>query len=147
MERRKRHARSVSALMRRQFVTVPADESVDVALQIMRFARLRHLLVESDGILVGVLSYRDLQDRALAAARETLPPRALGALAVARAMVDSPYTVRADASLAEAAQRMCRLQVGCLPVVEAAPDGPRLVGLVTESDLLDAAYRPRKTRG
>ena len=37
---------------------------------------------------------------------------------------------------------MLRLQIGCLPVVEATPEGPRLVGLLTESDLLRAAYLP-----
>ena len=48
---RKRAARErrVEELMRREFVTVSADESLLEALRIMQLARLRHLLVERDG--------------------------------------------------------------------------------------------------
>jgi CBS domain-containing protein len=44
--------------------------------------------------------------------------------------------------LAEAAACVARSRAGCLPVVESSPKGPRLVGLVTEGDLLRAAYEP-----
>ena len=56
----------VRQIMRRDFVTVSVHDSLDEAISIMRLARLRHLAVERDGVLVGLLSYRDLQDRALA---------------------------------------------------------------------------------
>lgn len=134
---------SVREIMRRDFVTVAQHESLSEALHIMRMARLRHLLVVRDGILQGVLSYRDLQDRALnamadegaAAGGAAAPPPA-----VSEAMMASPYVLSPDATLEEAASRLARLPVGCLPVVERGPDGPRLVGLVTESDLLRLAF-------
>ena len=37
---------------------------------------------------------------------------------------------------------MLHLKIGCLPVVEPEPGGLRLLGLVTESDLLRRAYVP-----
>ena len=46
----------------------------------------------------------------------------------------------ADASLPAAASRICHLNIGCLSVMESTPRGPRLLGVVTESDLLRAAY-------
>ena len=134
---------SVANVMRREYVVVSADEPLEEALCIMKLARLRHLLVEDDGILVGILSYRDIQDRALArhgATVEEAKPDGADAMAVEDAMTRSPHVMTADASLAAAASRICHLNIGCLPVVESTPRGPRLLGVVTESDLLRAAY-------
>lgn len=125
--------------MRRHFVTVQARENVHEALQIMRLGRLRHLMVERDGVLVGLLSYRSLQDQTIdefqhrgSDSRE----RDLLSLAVESAMIESPSVLAPEDSIHAAATRLCGLGVGCLPVVEDA----HLVGLVTETDLLRAAY-------
>ena len=94
-------------------------------------------------ILVGILSYRVLQDRVLAhhgAPAEEDRPDVADTMAVEDAMTRSPHVMTADASLAAAAARICHLNLGCLPVVERTPRGPRLLGVVTESDLLRAAY-------
>jgi CBS domain-containing protein len=132
----------IGAVMRRHFVTVRSDEPLSEAIGIMRMGRLRHLPVERGGKLVGLLSYRDLQERELErleAAEACAAPAALE-VAVEEAMLDSPYIVTPDTPLRVAAARMTQLGVGCLPVVEVADGDSRLVGLVTESDLLRAAY-------
>ena len=51
-------------------------------------------------------------------------------------------TGEASMPVGEAAARLVRSQAGFLPIVEPGPGGPRLVGLVTESDLLRLAYDP-----
>ncbi len=144
--------RTVSDLMRREFISVSVETSVDEALQVMRLARLRHLLVERGVLLAGLLSYRDLQDELLdRLERRGAPangddgrddPVPLEELAIEQAMVEAPYRVTRDAPLEEAANRMTHLRLGCLPVVEETRKGLLLVGLVTEADLLDAAYNP-----
>ncbi len=126
--------------MRRDFVTVPAGETLSDALGTMRLARLRHLLVERDGRLAGILSYRDLQDRELDRLSDAGPGSAGPSVIVEQAMMASPYVVTPDTPLATAASRMCQLRVGCLPVVTPDASGGHLVGILTESDLLDAAY-------
>lgn len=128
--------------MRRDFVTISVDATLQEAYRIMQLARLRHLLVERDGVLHGLLTYRDLQDEAIERLAKTAPPHhdvPLRSVAVGEAMLTSPYVIGPDASAREAASRMCNLHVGCLPVCEVAEDGPRLLGLITESDLLRAA--------
>lgn len=125
--------------MRRDFITVAPDESLAEARQIMRMARLRHLLVVRDGALVGILSYRDLLELLFADARR---PAETQALPVEAAMVRSPSYVTPEKPLAYAAARLWQLQLGCLPVVERNGAGERLVGLITEVDLLRAAYDP-----
>jgi CBS domain-containing protein len=51
-------------------------------------------------------------------------------------------TISPETSLEAAASRMLALRIGCLPVVIPSTRGPQLVGLVTEADLLRAAYLP-----
>jgi CBS domain-containing membrane protein len=120
----------VQQIMRRDFVCSAPEEPLEEARQTMRLARLRHMLVTRGDALVGILSYRDLLER--------LDARVSSGACVGDAMQRAPLAVGPDASLGEAADRMCRYGYGCLPVVEG---GDRLVGILTETDLLRAAYR------
>jgi CBS domain-containing protein len=117
----------VRDVMRTDFATVSPDESVASARQTMRLARLRHLVVTGEGALIGILSYRDLLEQL---------GDAPSSERVANAM-KAPVTIAPETSLRDAADAMCRYGLGCLPVVTA---GGALVGLITESDLLRAAY-------
>jgi CBS domain-containing protein len=132
-------------VMRRDFISVAASEKLLDAHRTMQLARLRHLLVVDDeGVLVGVVSYRDLQDDLLARAERAGPTRGRDELrdaAVRDVMVAPPYFVRPETPVDEAARRMLRLRLGCLPVCENGPGSPRIVGILTESDLLRAAWR------
>jgi len=65
---------------------------------------------------------------------------AIARIGVIDRMTGTPFSIVPDATLSEAASRLERLRVGCLPVVEPGEDGLRLVGLLTEMDLLRAAY-------
>jgi acetoin utilization protein AcuB len=134
----------VGDLMRRQFACLAPDDALSDATEAMRLARVRHLSVALDGILVGLVSYRNVLEAWLSIAADEAAHDSFGpdALRVADVMVHNPFAVTADRSLADAAVSMLRLQIGCLPVVEATTDGPRLVGLLTEADLLRAAYLP-----
>lgn len=135
--------RSVRELMRREFITVSPEDSLLEAHQLMRMAHLRHLVVVRDGLLAGILSYRDVQEQALAQLethRDADRMALLAAVAVADAMTDPPYFVTPETPLADAAIRLHHLRLGCLPAVEVRPEGARLVGLITESDLILAAY-------
>jgi len=128
--------------MRGDFVTVDAQEDLLEALSIMRLGRLRHLLVEQDGHLVGILSYRDLQEREIQRLQGDgqKSPRERSGGRVGLAMETSPFAVDPRTSLTTAASRMADLRIGCLPVVESDGLRVRLVGVITEVDLLRAAY-------
>jgi len=58
-------------------------------------------------------------------------------------MSTNPVTVRADATVAEAARLMDRYEVTCLPVVDASGN---LVGVVGRWDLLRLVLGPDRTR-
>jgi CBS domain-containing membrane protein len=126
-------------------VSASPEDSLLEADRIMRLARIRHLPVVEKGILVGLLSHRDVLAASISRLEECDPAERLDHLrhiTISQVMERDLSTGTETTTLADAARRMLRLKIGCLPVVRAGPDGPRLIGLVTESDLLRAAYAP-----
>jgi len=134
------HAIGLTELMRRDFITVTPEATLDEARQLMRLARLRHLAVVHQGCLVGLLSYRSLLESLLADRRDRSEARAHPS--VATLMVTEPECTTSQCSVDDVAAQLLRLGIGCLPVVDAEGDPPQLIGLVTECDLLRAAYDP-----
>ena len=61
----------------------------------------------------------------------------LRSVTVSEAMTAEPVTVQPETTLRAAAELMLERKIGCVPVVK--PDGA-LVGLVTETDMLTAAF-------
>jgi CBS domain-containing membrane protein len=136
----------VGEVMRERVVTVAPDETLLEAQRIMQLARIRHLPVVEAGVLVGVLSDRDVLAASLASVedadiRERIEQ--LSTIPVEQAMTRHPETVSPEWSLGEASLRMLRLRISCLPVVEDDKDQPKLLGLLTLTDLVEAAYAPR----
>ena len=131
--------------MHRRFVSLAPEDSLLDAHQTMSLARLRQLPVLRDGVLLGVVSHRRILEASLAQLdRSKRSERAshLRAIPVSRVLDGPPEGLSPGTSLAEAAARLTQAEAGCLPVVERRPEGPRMVGLVTETDLLQAAYDP-----
>ena len=139
----------VADAMTRAVYTLKATQSLPLAEAMMGLARVRHVpVVDDDGHVVGLVTHRDL----LAAKISTLAPLSEDerstlqlSVPVSRVMRTEVWTIRSDALALTAARIMREHRYGCLPVVD---DG-RLVGIVTEADLLtllteslDLAVRP-----
>ena len=90
---------------------------------------VRHLVVMKAGDLVGVLCTCDLEDHA-------------GTETVEGVMSAPVVTIGADETLAAAAAKMRRGQLGCLPVVE---DG-EIVGILSRHDLEAAGFPIERRR-
>ena len=132
--------RPVSEIMRTQLLTLKTEDRLDLADDVMKLGRIRHMPVLDGKRLVGVVSQRDLLAASLSRALdfEALHRRSfLKSVAVEEVMALDVVTVAPDTSIGESALLMIRRKIGCLPVIgsEGAP-----VGLVTETDLLRAAY-------
>ena len=131
--------RKVSNVMQSEMATLAQDEHLDLAEDVMRLGRVRHLPVVEDSRLVGIVSSRDLLAASLAKSLDfdAASRRAfIRSIEVSEAMSRDVVTVEPDATLREAARVMVERKIGCLPVVK--PDRT-LVGLLTETDLLRAA--------
>ena len=128
----------VSEWMMKPLVAVGADTTVREAAAILKVRKIRHLpVVDGGGCLVGIVTDRDLrqvvfdpriQERvgAIAATLATLP--------VSEVMSRGVVTVRPTTDMRQAARLVREKKIGALPVVE----NERLVGIVTETDILRA---------
>lgn len=118
--------------------TIRATESCQEAVARMYRAKIRHLpVVDASGRLVGVVTDRDLRHRlfapAIFATIGSVPvEKLLAAVPVSEIMSAPVVTARADDELETAARLMLEDKVGSLPVI----DGGRVVGIITETDLL-----------
>ncbi len=129
---------TVNEIMETQVVSLGADDALDLADDIMRLGRIRHMPVVEAGRLVGVLSQRDLLRAAVSSVLhfEPGPEREwLAKIHVREVMATSVHSVRANATVNDAAELMVRERIGCLPVV-GGDSGDELIGLVSESDCL-----------
>jgi CBS-domain-containing membrane protein len=108
------------------------------ARELMKKRGLRHLpVVDPRGRLVGIITDRDLRQVVfMPALRARLANAAelLGAMTVSDMMTRKVVVVKPGATIAEAARLMHGRKIGALPVVERG----RLVGIITESDILAA---------
>jgi acetoin utilization protein AcuB len=128
----------VADCMTRSPATVRADALVQGAAGMMKTRKIRHLpVVNQDDRLVGIVTDRDLRhvvfDPALLDRAPDLRD-ALRTLTVGDVMTAAVITVRPRAEIREAARLMHEGKIGALPVVE----GDRVVGIVTETDVLRA---------
>lgn len=126
----------VASRMTPDVITASPDTTLAQALSVTREHRIRHLPVLEDGRVVGVVTDRDLRlalPPAWAAQHEEL----LGALhdrRVGDVMIRNIIHVLPETPLEDAATLLYTHRIGCLPVI----DGERLVGILTETDVLRA---------
>jgi CBS domain-containing protein len=131
-------------LMKVRVTTIGPDDTLHVADGMMSLGGIRHLPVVSGGALVGILTHRDiLRAPASFVGLASDARAALKALIVRDVMTREVVTIDANATVEEAAARLLKHKVGCLPVLERGD----LVGIVTTSDLLHGIAGPHAAAG
>jgi acetoin utilization protein AcuB len=105
-------------------VTVSPQDTLATAQEKMLTGHFRRLPVVHDGVLLGILTDRDVR-RHVGVEERTR---------VAAAMIETPLTVSPLTTVEEAVQLMLKHQIGGLPVVE----NGKVVGIITTSDILQA---------
>ncbi|MDT0309707.1 CBS domain-containing protein [Streptomyces sp. DSM 44917] len=119
----------VREVMARQVAALHPDASLVEAAQLMRAQDIGDVLVAEDGVLLGVITDRDITVRAVA---EGLDPLTVSCQAVC---TRNPVCVGPEDDLETAARLMRTHAVRRLPVV----DGGGMVGVVSIGDVARAA--------
>lgn len=115
----------IQALMIPDPITISENASIANAIDLMKQNRIRHLpVVGGRKILKGFLTLADL--------KRGLIPSMLGDLSLTDLIIRNPITVTADDDIETAAQLIYNHKISGIPVVK----GKRLVGIITETDLL-----------
>jgi len=117
--------------------SVEANDPVKTAVMLVVENRIRHLPVVMGESLVGIISDRDL--------KRAMPSIVAGATAeeyqafmekttVQQIMTADPLACAPDDDLVDLVREFCDKKVGAIPIVE----GERLVGIVTQTDMMEA---------
>lgn len=125
----------VGRRMRTSLITLTKDATLAQARELLHTHRIRHLPVVEGDRLLGIVTDRDLRQASPSSAAGISPDRTAAFLAqipVTEAMVKDVRTVSPFTTIEEAARLMIERKIGCLPVTE----GDRLVGIITETDIL-----------
>ena len=128
--------RTVADIMTPNPTTVTPRNAIRTAINLMREGGYRRLPVVDRGRLVGIITDRDLRRAAnspFVVREQWYDNFILDHIEVGSCMTPNPLTVEPSTPIAEATRVMRNHKIGGLPVVA---DG-ELVGIVTETDLLD----------
>ncbi|NRQ41401.1 CBS domain-containing protein [Rheinheimera sp. YQF-2] len=135
---------NVAQLMTLKPVSVSPDDSLAVVKQIFDHVKFHHVLVVENGILLGVLSDRDLFKALsphIGTAAET--PRDLATLnkKVHQVMRRKPVTLQPQAKVMDAIHLFNSEGVSCIPVVDS---NNRPQGIISWRDIIRALDRTDK---
>ncbi|MEM1414077.1 MAG: CBS domain-containing protein [Myxococcota bacterium] len=119
--------RASEPMTRRVLVAAP-ELSIDAAWSIMERERFRHLPVVRNGLLLGMLSDRDILLRS-----ELREDQVVTRGIVGEAMTPAPYVCGPDTDVVHLVRTMTEKKIDAVPVVNHAD---QLVGLVTSTDLM-----------
>ncbi len=122
----------VEDIMRRRVVTAAPSTTIQEALSLLRSNRIRHLPVVENDKLVGIVSDRDMRDALPSCLCEHDDDDLVLQSPISEIMHRDVITAHPLDFIEDAANTVYEYKVGSLPVVEA----DRLVGIVTESDIL-----------
>lgn len=130
----------VADVMNAKLTTVAPQTTLPEAVRLVSERGIRHLPVVDGGALVGIVSDRDLK-RAMASSATSLSAHELSylldKLKVGEIMTRAVITIAPGFPVEEAARIMIKEKISALPVTE----GGRLVGIITETDVLDLFVR------
>ncbi len=116
--------------------TISPNSSIYEALHKMVVGGYRHLLVESEGKLIGVISDRDLYRQELPNSPKRISDFYLNDdTSVFDVMTPNPITVRPEDHISKALNLLLKHRFHSLPVID---DSDKIVGILTDYDLMQA---------
>jgi len=127
--------KTVRDIMQQNVVTISASDTLSTVEDIMTLGGVRHMPVVHRGVLVGVVSERDLLRASLSTltGHRVEERRAfLHVVEIARVMSSPAIVIGPEATVEQAALIMAEKKIGCLPVVE----DDHLIGVLTETNVL-----------
>jgi acetoin utilization protein AcuB len=117
----------IKSLMIPDPITITEKATINEAIELMKANSIRHLpVVGEENMLKGFVTLADL--------KLALIPSMVAGLSLADIMIRNPITVDPSSDIDIAAQLIYKYKIGGIPVVKKG----KLVGIITESDLLRA---------
>ncbi len=124
----------VTSIMTKEIVSVSPSRNLKEVLELMTKNSFRHVVVTSDGILVGIISKNDIDKFILnnKTINNDLQNKLVESLTVEQLMTKNVHTLAHDDTIKEAAELISLGSYHALPVL----DGSNLIGILTSTDLI-----------
>ncbi len=116
----------VSALIKREPITLPPNTSIREAAQLMSEKRVSSVLIVEQETLFGLITDRDLRNRVIAAGMDTGRP-------IADIATLAPMSIDVQSPAFDALLLMARHNIHHVPVL----DGQHIAGMITATDLTE----------
>ncbi len=116
----------IKSLIKRAPITVAPETSIQATAQLMADLRVSSVLLVEQGLLFGLVTDRDLRNRAVAQRLDISRP-------VSDIATLAPMTVAANSPAFEALLLMARHNIHHMPVM----DGQKIAGMITTTDLTE----------
>lgn len=126
-------------------VTLSPEDSLMEALQLMRLRKVRRIPIVVGEKLVGLLTEGDLKRAEPSTLTDTQEQftEVMERTQILQIMVQNLLTTTPDTPLVDAARSLQKNKYGALPVLE----GEKLVGILTDNDLLAALVKVLEREG
>lgn len=121
-------------------ITLEVTETVQDAIDMLNDMDIRHIPVVDNGVLVGMISDRDLRDFSLPMMVRFNNPEEVAKrckTGIAKLMYSDVVTVGSEADVSEVAEIMIDHKIGAIPVCDEVEG--TLIGIVSYIDVLRAA--------
>lgn len=120
--------RRVDSIMTRDVLSFAPSQTIQEVARVMSERRVSSGLISVDGVLVGIITDRDLRSRVVAEGLDVTAP-------VEDIMTIAPKAMHVDATVFDVTLFMVRNKIHHLPIV-AASDDRTVLGIITTSDLM-----------
>ena len=126
-------------------ITMSPEDSLMEALQLMRLRKVRRIPITVGDKLVGLLTEGDLKRAEPSTLTETEEhfTQVMEGTQILQIMVHNLITTTPDALVLDAARTLHENKYGALPVLE----GEKLVGILTDNDLIGALVKVLEGQG
>lgn len=119
-------------IMQQEVHTLKPDDKIGTALQLFRDKKIRHVpIVDDEGILVGIVTDRDVKDSTPSILNKDLSDEELNK-PLSLIMKENVMTGHPLDFVEDIAAVFYEHRIGCMPIVQ----GGDIVGIVTETDVL-----------
>lgn len=134
------HEPRVSDLMEKQVLTIYETDTLDLAMELMKWKKVRHLpVLDQNEMIVGILSERDCLKVSISRLKN-IDIKKLKKfnrkILVQDVMAKDVVTCGPEAVLSLASDLIFSNRIGCLPVVQ----NKKVVGIITKADFVKSFH-------
>ena len=132
---------SIAKVMTTDLIVVEMDDPMSKIIKIFETNKFHHLLVVDSGVLVGVISDRDVLANCsptVNTRKQTTKDTSLLNQRAHQFMTKHPFTLKEEAGIFDVITAFYKKRISCLPIIDG---NHRPIGIITTHDIMKTLYK------